>query len=64
MGFLGTHGVKFGSSSGGPTNGWVLDSSEIFGSGWNWDQADNINVYTRNITIRHNLIHLLFSARE
>ncbi|MEO0168560.1 MAG: right-handed parallel beta-helix repeat-containing protein, partial [candidate division WOR-3 bacterium] len=36
---------------------WVLDSSEIFGSGWNWDQADNINVYTRNITIRHNLIH-------
>lgn len=57
VGFFGTHGVKFGNASGGPTNGWVLDSSEIFGSGWNWDQADNINVYARNITLKHNLIH-------
>ncbi len=57
VGFCGSHGVKFGNTSAGTSNGWVLDSSEIFASAWYFNQGDNVNVYFKNVTLRHNLIH-------
>lgn len=57
VGLLGTHCVKFGNTAGGPTGGWIVDSSEIFGCAWNSNVADNVNIYTRRITFMHNLIH-------
>ena len=57
VGFCGSHGVKFGNTSAGTSDGWVLDSSEIFASAWYFNQGDNVNVYFKNVTLRHNLIH-------
>ncbi len=57
VGFCGSHGVKFGNTTASTSNGWVLDSSEVFASAWYFNQGDNVNVYFRNVTLRHNLIH-------
>ncbi|NPB03460.1 MAG: right-handed parallel beta-helix repeat-containing protein [Thermotogae bacterium] len=57
VGFCGSHGIKFGNTSASTSNGWIMDSCEVFASGWFFDQADNVNVYFKNVLIRHNLIH-------